>query len=100
MRLGVALITASIGFAIGDPAAQAGPCSNEIMALEFALGTSGSSAAPPSRSSSGAPASAKRTEPPAESRFDPALARAKKLDAEDNADCWKPIAEIKMLLGM
>jgi hypothetical protein len=99
MRLGVALITAGIGFGVGEPAAQAGPCSNEIMAIEIVLGRSAASTAPPDPSSNSPSAPAKRNEP-AEARFDPALARAKKLDAEGNADCWKPIAEIKMILGM
>jgi hypothetical protein len=98
MRLGVALITAGIGFGVGEPA-RAGPCSNELMALEIVLGRSAANAAAADAPSNSPLASAKRTEP-AESRFDPALARAKKLDAEGNADCWKAIAEIKMILGM
>jgi hypothetical protein len=96
MRFGVAVITAGIG--LGTAAAHAGPCSNEILALEIMIGPVDGSAGQTNPSSPGAPG--KQSAAPSGSRFQEALARAKKLDAEGNADCWKPVAEIKMLIGM
>jgi hypothetical protein len=98
MRLGVALIIASIALGVCAAAAYAGPCSNEILALEIMIGPVDGSAGQTSPSLPGAPG--KRSASPSGSRFQEALARAKKLDAEGNADCWKPVAEIKMLIGM
>jgi len=98
MRFGVALLAAGVGSGVCGPVALAGPCSNEIMALEIILGPTDGSAGQPNPPLRGAPA--KRSEQPSGSRFHEALMRAKKLDAEGNADCWKPIGEIKMLIGM
>jgi hypothetical protein len=98
MRLGVALITAGIGLGVCATAAYAGPCSNEILALEVMIGPIDGTVGQTSPSSPGAPG--KRSAAPSGSRFEEALARAKKLDAEGNVDCWKPVAEIKMLIGM
>jgi hypothetical protein len=62
------------------------------------IGPVDASAGQTNPSSPGAPG--KPSAAPSGSRFQEALARAKKLDAEGNADCWKPVTEIKMLIGM
>ena len=84
MRLGVALFAAGIGSGVCAPVALAGPCSNEIMALEVILGPTDGGAGQTNPPPRGAPA--KRSEAPSGSRFHEALMRAKKLDAEGNVD--------------
>jgi len=98
MRFGVAVLVAGVGSGVCSPIALAGPCSNEIMALEVMIGPVDAGTTPPNPSSPGAPG--RRIDPRPGSRFQEALARAKKLDAEGNVDCWKPVGEIKMLIGM
>jgi hypothetical protein len=72
---------------------QAGPCSEDIAVLDELL-------RPPPPSKSKRPRSGQTSAPLPEARYDPLLAQAKKLDAENNADCHRLIDEILLIIGM
>ena len=88
------------------PAANAGPCSQDILAFEQASRRSAGDpdAGPRAPQSIGAqldhqptPALVKEDEARAETGFDAALARAKALDAQGDAACARTLAEAKLL---
>jgi hypothetical protein len=72
---------------------QAGPCTEDLAALDEAL-------RPPAPSKTKRPRSGQTTAPLPEARYDPLLAQAKKLDAENNPDCRRLIDEILLIIGM
>jgi hypothetical protein len=75
------------------PPLQAGPCSEDIAVLDELL-------RPPPPSKSKRPRSGQASAPLPEARYDPLLAQAKKLDAENNSDCHRLIDEILLIIGM
>lgn len=103
-RGGILCLAAAAGFGISAiTPVGAGPCSSEIAQLEKELH-------PPDQRSGASPGSrAARSSqsklpplpyPLPEARYDPLLEEAKKLDAENNPDCRKPLTEIRMLINM
>jgi hypothetical protein len=86
--------------------ARAGPCSNAIAQFEEAVRQSGKNptAGPTASQTTGAqtgrqptPDSVKRAEEGAQATFDAALARAKSLDAQGNADCARALADAERM---
>jgi hypothetical protein len=92
-RVGAALLAASIAFA-GVARSVAGPCSDDIARLDRQLGY-----APAKPAKDGKPSKPPPKRPQAEARYDPPLELARKLDAEDNADCHKAVTEVEMLIS-
>ena len=91
--LGVCLLAVAAALA-GQPApVLAGPCTEDIAVLDELL-------RPPPPSKSKRPRSGQPAAPLPEARYDPLLAQAKKLDAENNADCHRLIDEILLIIGM
>ena len=72
---------------------QAGPCTEDIAVLDDLL-------RPPPASKTKRPRSGQPSAPLPEARYDPLLAEAKKLDAENNADCRRLLDEILLIIGM
>jgi hypothetical protein len=72
---------------------QAGPCSEDIAVLDELL-------RPPPPAKGKRPRSGQASTPLPEARYDPLLAQAKKLDAENNPDCRRVLDEILLIIGM
>ncbi len=72
---------------------QAGPCTDDIAVLDELL-------RPPSPPKTKRPHSGQAGAPLPEARYDPLLAEAKKLDAENNPDCRRLLDEILLIIGM
>ena len=78
----------------GQPAPlQAGPCTEDLAVLDEAL-------RPPAPPKTKRPRSGQTNARLPEARYDPLLAQAKKLDAENNPDCRRLIDEILLIIGM
>jgi hypothetical protein len=75
------------------PSLQAGPCTEDLAVLDEAL-------RPPPPSKTKRPRSGQASASLPEARYDPLLAQAKKLDAENNPDCRRLIDEILLIIGM
>jgi hypothetical protein len=93
--------------AISVATAHAGPCSAEIEKIEKLVANPNSGIAPTARQTVGAqlsrqptPESIARAEQKADSHYDEVLSKAKSLDAANNPDCTKVVAELKLLVGM
>jgi hypothetical protein len=101
---------AAFALGLGVASAHAGPCSNRIAQFEKAVRQSASNpgAGPTAPQSIGAqldrqptPGSVKRAEERAQATFEAALARAKRLDAQDNrAGCKRALAEAKRMYNL
>jgi hypothetical protein len=85
----------------------AGPCTNEILAVEKAVNEPNSPYAPTARQSVGAqvhrqptPSSVERAEQKADSGYEAALDRARALDNQNNPDCTQAVKELRALVGM
>ena len=95
---------------LGVASAHAGPCSNQIAQFEQALRQSAGNpnAGPFARQTIGAqlhrqptPGSIKQAEAQAETSFEAALARAKRLDARGNrAGCIKALAAARQMYAL
>jgi hypothetical protein len=106
----IAALVAGAAFALGAASAQAGPCSNKIARFEQAVRQSAGNpgAGPMAPQSIGAqldhqptPASVKRAEERAQTSFDAAMARAKRLDAQGNrSGCTRALAAAKRMYNL
>jgi hypothetical protein len=102
-RGGIVVLAAAAGFGFGvSTPVGAGPCSSEIAQLEKELHPPDARAGanPGSRARAGQSKLPPLPYPLPPSRYDPLLEEAKKLDAENNPDCRKPLTEIRMLINM
>ena len=106
----IAALVVGAALALGVAPAQAGPCSNKIARFEQAVRQSASNpgAGPMAPQSIGAqldrqptPASVKRAEERAQTSFDAAMARAKRLDAQGNRlRCTRALAAAKRMYNL
>jgi hypothetical protein len=90
---GICLFVLAVGLFGQIPPLHAGPCTEDIAVLDELL-------RPPPPSKSKRPRSGQPSAPLPEARYDPLLAQAKKLDAENNPDCRRLIDEILLIIGM
>jgi len=105
-----AAVVVSVAACLSVPPAHAGPCSNAIAQFEAAVRQSAGNpdAGPFARQSIGAqvgrqptPGSVERAESQAQSTFQGALARAKRLDARgDRAGCTRALAAAKRMYNL
>src|SRR5262245_41168275 len=103
----IATLVVGAALALGVASAQAGPCSNKIAQFEQAVRQSAGNpgAGPMAPQSIGAqldrqptPASVKRAEERAQTSFDSAMARAKRLDAQGNrSGCTRALTAAKRM---
>jgi hypothetical protein len=107
MRTTAALVAATLS--LGIASADAGPCSNDIAQFEAAVRRSAGNpdVGPFARQSIGAqlghqptPGSVKQAEARAQTTFEGALARAKRLDARGNRGCAKALNAAKQLYSL
>ena len=91
--LGVCLLATTAALAGQTAPVRAGPCTEDIAVLDELL-------RPPPQSKSKRARSGQAATPLPEARYDPLLAQAKKLDAENNPDCRRLIDEILLIIGM
>jgi hypothetical protein len=92
---------------LGLASVRAGPCTNEILAIEKAVSEPNSPYAPTAGQSVGAqvhrqptPSSVARAEQKADSGYEAALDRARALDNQNNPDCAQAVKQLKDLIGM
>ena len=90
---GICLFVLAVGLFGQIQPLQAGPCTEDLAVLDELL-------RPPPPSKSKRPRSGQPSAPLPEARYDPLLAQAKKLDAENNPDCRRLIDEILLIIGM
>jgi hypothetical protein len=90
---GICLFVLAWAFVGQTAPLQAGPCTEDLAVLDEAL-------RPPAPSKTKRPRSGQASAPLPEARYDPLLAQAKKLDAENNPDCRRLIDEILLIIGM
>jgi hypothetical protein len=90
---GICLLVTAAALAGQTGSLQAGPCTEDLAVLDEAL-------RPPAPSKTKRPRSGQASAPLPEARYDPLLAQAKKLDAENNPDCRRLIDEILLIIGM
>jgi hypothetical protein len=90
---GICLLVTVTALAGQTAPLQAGPCTEDLAALDEAL-------RPPAPPKTKRPRSGQTSAPLPEARYDPLLAQAKKLDAENNPDCRRLIDEILLIIGM
>ena len=91
--LGICLLAVAAALAGQTAPVLAGPCTEDIAVLDELL-------RPPPASKSKRPRSGQASTPLPEARYDPLLAEAKKLDAENNPDCRRLLDEILLIIGM
>jgi hypothetical protein len=89
----ICLLVVAVALLGQTPSLQAGPCTEDIGVLDELL-------RPPPPSKTKRPRSGQTSAPLPEARYDPLLAQAKKLDAENNPDCRRLIDEILLIIGM
>ena len=104
-------VTAAFALAVlllGTASARAGPCSNAIAQFEQAVrqsgknqtaGPTGSQTVDAQTGRQPTPDSVKRAEESVRATFDAALARAKSLDAQGNADCSGALADAQRMFS-
>jgi hypothetical protein len=90
---GICLFVLAAALASQTGPLQAGPCTEDLAVLDELL-------RPPPASKTKRPRSGQTSAPLPEARYDPLLAQAKKLDAENNPDCRRLIDEILLIIGM
>jgi hypothetical protein len=106
----IAALVVGAALVLGVASAQAGPCSSKIAQFEQAVRQSAGNpgAGPMAPQSIGAqldrqptPASVKRAKERAQTSFDAAMARAKRLDAQGNrSGCMRALAEAKRMYNL
>ncbi len=89
----ICLLVTAAALAGQTASLQAGPCTEDIAVLDELL-------RPPPPSKTKRPRSGQASAPLPEARYDPLLAQAKKLDAENNPDCRRLLNEILLIIGM
>ena len=110
MKRRLTVVSAGAAVVLAAASAQAGPCSNKIARFEQAVRQSANNpgAGPMAPQSIGAqldrqptPASVKRAEERAQTSFNAAMARAKRLDAQGNGSgCTRALAAAKRMYNL